>query len=508
MKFTSGIISAVLATSTALGAPSPASDNIGRSTAAAKTPVDIFRVNIAQAPTADGGLDVALDQLVGVHKHNGTIMFVVDATDKQTTGQLSKQYAFGNLVSGSPPRNTSFILPGFFDSHVHAPQFAIIGLGYDMQLLPWLGNYTFPLEESFANAKDGYPANEASPESYIRKEYEKVVKKMITQGTTTASYYATIHPHASYILAEEVARQGQRAYVGKVNTDIGPEPELNESIEKSLAGTREFIELVQGLNKSTVTPVISPRYGLGVSWDLLVQLGDLAREYNLPVQTHVDENPLEIQAVAERFPNTTSYVDLYAQTGLLNVSHMILGHCVHVTDDEISEMLQHPGVGCAPNPLSNFALTSGIAPIRHYLNRGLPVGLGTDASGGYSSSALDSMRSAITGSKALYFQYNRSEEWAHLDYDSALYLATKGSADIMGLGNTIGLIKPGYQWDALEIDILAPGSPPAMDFNTEAGKHGPKYTFDQIVSKFIYEGDDRNIVKVWVDGQKVKDTRA
>lgn len=145
----------------------------------------------------------------------------------------------------------------------------------------------------------------------------------------------------------------------------------------------------------------------------------------------------------------------------------------------------YPGVGCSLCPLSNFALTSGIAPIRYYLNRGLPVGLGTDAAGGNSSSALDSMRSAITGSKALYFQNNRSEEWAQLDFDSALYLTTKGSADVMGLGDRVGLLQPGYQWDALYIDITAKNSPTSMDFNSKAGIYGPSYTMKELVSKYL-----------------------
>ena len=115
------------------------------------------------------------------------------------------------------------------------------------------------------------------------------------------------------------------------------------------------------------------------------------------------------------------------------------------------------------------------------------------------------MRMAIAGSKALYFQHNRSKEWAHLDFDSALYLATKGSADVMGMGDKVGLLKPGYQWDALYIDIAAKGSATSMDYNKDAGKYGPAYSMGELVSKFIYQGDDRNIVKVWVDGKKVKD---
>src|SRR5882672_6649255 len=41
------------------------------------------------------------------------------------------------------------IMPGFIDTHMHLPQFAIIGTGGD--LLTWLKTYTYPEEARFAD---------------------------------------------------------------------------------------------------------------------------------------------------------------------------------------------------------------------------------------------------------------------------------------------------------------------------------------------------------------------
>lgn len=38
-------------------------------------------------------------------------------------------------------------------------------------------------------------------------------------GTTTCSYFATLHLEASKLLVDIVREQGQRAYVGKVSMD-------------------------------------------------------------------------------------------------------------------------------------------------------------------------------------------------------------------------------------------------------------------------------------------------
>jgi guanine deaminase len=50
-----------------------------------------------------------------------------------------------------------------------------------------------------------------------KKVYTKCVKRTLAQGTTTASYYGTIHVPATNILADVCLELGQRAYIGKVS---------------------------------------------------------------------------------------------------------------------------------------------------------------------------------------------------------------------------------------------------------------------------------------------------
>jgi len=75
-----------------------------------------------------------------------------------------------------------------------------------LPLLDWLLKYTFPLESSF---KDPVKANQV---------YTKCVKRTLAQGTTTASYYGTLHLPATNVLADVCLELGQRAYIGKVST--------------------------------------------------------------------------------------------------------------------------------------------------------------------------------------------------------------------------------------------------------------------------------------------------
>lgn len=59
--------------------------------------------------------------------------------------------------------HSQFLVPGFVDTHIHAPQYPNSGTGYDKQLLEWLDAYTFPTEAQFLNP------------SFAKKVYPKVV---------------------------------------------------------------------------------------------------------------------------------------------------------------------------------------------------------------------------------------------------------------------------------------------------------------------------------------------
>lgn len=43
------------------------------------------------------------------------------------------------------------VIPGFVDTHVHAPQYVFTGYGNDLPLFQWLKQYTYPTESKFTD---------------------------------------------------------------------------------------------------------------------------------------------------------------------------------------------------------------------------------------------------------------------------------------------------------------------------------------------------------------------
>jgi len=405
---------------------------------------------------------------------DGKILFVDETENLET---LKTTHAFGDndIIK---LRDGEFLMPGLVDTHIHSSQYPNSGLGLDLPLLEWLDKYTFPLESKYSDGK------------FSEDVYRKVVERTLSNGTTTASYFTTIHKDAAVIMADMVDAYGQRALIGKVCMDCYSPEYYVEKTEESLAATTEFVKTILDRKNPLVLPTITPRFALTCSEELLKGLGDLAKEHDVHIQTHLSESKPEVERAKELFPNHKNYADIYASTGLLN-EKAIMAHCVHVTDEEI-EILKEHNAGVSHCPTSNICLTSGLCPVRKIRDAGVKVGLGTDVSGGYSASILEAMRHTIMTAKCLAIE---GKDYEPLTYREALYLATLGGAEALALDKDIGNFQSGKSFDALLVNLESDSS--AVDLF-------PERKVNDLVQKFIMLGDDRNITRVFVNGQVVK----
>lgn len=364
------------------------------------------------------------------------------------------------------------IIPGFVDLHVHAPQFENRGIGYDKELLPWLETYTFPEESKFANKE------------YAEKIYKDFVQNIWDNGTTRAVTFATLHREAAEILSDLFIKAGIGAYVGKVNMDRNSPDILVETTKDSLENTEKFIK--EYSNKSDlVKPIITPRFVPTCSDELMTGLGEIAKKYSVPVQSHLDENKGEIEWVSFLAPDAKNYSDAYDRFDLFGTTPTIMAHCVYCNDDE-EKLIKDNGVFVAHCPESNIDLSSGIAPILKYMKQGINVGLGSDVSGGHSIAMNKSIVSAIQSSK-LYSLYV-DNQYGNMTLSEGFYLGTKGGGKFFG---NVGSFESGFEFDALIID-------------DSKIKGENDRNLQERLEKFIFVGDDRQIKNRFVAGNEVK----
>jgi len=270
-----------------------------------------------------------------------------------------------------------------------------------------------------------------------------------------------------------------------------PEIYGESSTTESLEEAKASVAGIQALDSPLVSPVITPRFVPTCTRQLLKELGELASTKDLHVQTHLSENKREVEWVRQLEPDCQHYTEVYGKSGLLGPK-TILAHCVHLTDEEV-EMIRSTGSGISHCPNSNFSLKSGVCNVQRLRRAGVKVGLGTDCSGGFSPSLLDAMRQAVIASNVVHFTGEVEEP---LSFSDALYLATRGSAQLLEKEGELGLLEGGALADILLVDMQG-------HENTQLFGHESP---EDMVHKFVFLSDDRNIKSVWVNGRKVKDT--
>lgn len=366
------------------------------------------------------------------------------------------------------------ILPGTIDLHVHAPQFAFRGLGLDLELLHWLRTRAFPEEAKYDDL------------GYAERAYSAFVDDIRRGPNTRAVVFATRHVPATRLLMNILEESGLVTMVGKVNMDRNAPEELREkSSERSLQDTEEWLRICQAKGYANTHPILTPRFTPACTDGLLEGLGEMQRQYKLPVQSHLSENRDEVEWVRKLCPWAKTYGESYDRWGLFGDFDgedvpTIMAHCVWAEDD--AEAMRENGVYVAHCPQSNTNLSSGIAPIRRYLNKGLRVGLGSDVAGGSDTSIFRVMRSAIEVSKLYWRLVDR--DCRPLSLAEAFYLGTAGGGAFFG---NVGRFAPEYEFDAVVLD----------DGNLRAPFD---LSIEERVARAVYYADDRNIRAKYVRG--------
>jgi len=341
--------------------------------------------------------------------------------------------------------------------------------------------------------------------------YTRCIRKTLSHGTTCAAYFATVDVASTNLLADLCLAAGQRALVGRVCMDqLSPEWYRDESAASGLAAARESIEHIRRVDPSSelVRPIITPRFAPSCSAQLLKGLGELAEETGLPVQTHVSENEAEVRLVADLFPGSESYAAVYDSFGLLT-EKTILAHAVHLSQDEV-ELIASRGSKVSHCPCSNSAITSGEARVRWLLDSGVTCGLGTDMSGGYSASVLEAARLASLVSRHVAM---KGDDGAKLSVEEVLFLATRGGAEVVGLGERVGAFEVGMEWDAQLVGLGRVDDAGEVRGVAEGEEEDGNVdvfgweTWEEKVAKWLFNGDDRNTKKVWVKGRLVHERR-
>jgi len=373
--------------------------------------------------TMEGDLSVIRDGAVAV---TGS-----EITDAGTSSDISAKYTSDKIIDGG----NSVVFPGFINTHTHAAMVYFRGIADDLPLQVWLEQHIWPNEMKWLSSE------------FVSDAIELACLEMLKAGVTTYSdmYF---YQHTS---GEKLQKIGMRGVLGSGIIDF-PWKDVAETPDDYFKNCEDLINTWKG--NDLVTPCVAPHATFTCSPDKYLRAKELAEKYDVPLHTHLAETKFEVAECIKRYNKPP--VEHLDSLGFLS-ERVSAAHCVWLTDKEI-EILAAKKVGVAHCIESNLKLASGIAPLPKMLNAGIKVAFGTDgAASNNDLSILGEMSTAAKVHKAV------SLDATVVDSKTALLMATKNGAEMLGLGHTTGSIRSGKKADLVIASLDKPHLAPLYD---------------------------------------------
>jgi 5-methylthioadenosine/S-adenosylhomocysteine deaminase len=317
-----------------------------------------------------------------------------------------------------------WVMPGMINTHGHLGMSLLRGHSDDLPLQSWLTEKMWPFE--------GKMDREA-----VHHARQLAMAEMIKSGTTT--FLEMYHLYMDD-LAEAVVEQGPRAVLMRSMIGLCSESEQREKLKEAVT----FATTWNGDGNGRITTMMAPHAPYTCPPSFIEMIVDEADRIDLPLHTHMAETQREV----EEHRKTYGVHPLvhFEQLGFLKDRHWLLAHCVHLGEEELDILEQHPSVHVSHNPMSNLKLGSGIANVQSMLERGINICLGTDSVA--SNNHLDLVEEMRI---AALLQKGAVLDPTAVPAETAIAMATKNGAKALRLPQ-VGTIEAGKRADFIMID--------------------------------------------------------
>ncbi len=339
------------------------------------------------------------------------------------------------------------LMPGFKNAHTHSAMSFLRSKADDLKLQDWLFGVVIPRED-FLRPKDVYELSKISFLEYL------------TSGITACfdQYYFPLS-------------------TGKAAEDMGMRCVLLGTYNKQFDMVQKLCDIYHQFNDKDGLV----RYCVGVHAEYTLAEGELEKVVETlhilkaPFYVHICETEKEVKECYER--RGMSPVAYFEKMGAYDYGGGGY-HCCYFSDKDIEIFKKHNcfAVTC---PGSNSKLASGIAPISKYLEKGLPVAIGTD--GPASNNCLDMFKEMTLLSS---LQKLSLKDPSALPAFEILKMATVNGARAMGLFDC-DILEVGKKADIIEIDLSRPNMQP----------------LNNIVNNIVYSGSKDNIKMTMINGK-------
>ncbi len=350
------------------------------------------------------------------------------------------------------------VVPGFINGHSHAYQILMRGWADDLPFDRWRSDALYKVVPQLS-PQDVYWA------------FRLAFDEMLAAGITTVAEFFYLNGAGNAHAQEAIraaADSGIRLVFARTWMDADYAPAaFRESIDQAQQRTAALMD-----EFPDVHVCVAPHSLHAASRDMIRASGEFARTRDCMLHVHVAEAQYEGAQTLERFGETP--ISLLQRLDALSERTVAI-HAIYITDAE-KDLLEQAGANVVHNPMTNQYLGDGICDVTGLIERGVIVGLGTDAD--VKPSILDEMRSASLLQKI-----------AHLD-GSAL-----GARTAFSLGTSNGA--RALNVDAGDFRVGAYADYAVIDVSGEN-------PWIPLVNHLVYRAESADVRETYVGGRRVR----
>lgn len=359
---------------------------------------------------------------------------------------------------------SALIVPGLIDCHQHLCHYQWTYLVRGLR--QWLDRI-YRLEIEFEDAV------------HAREIARRFYGCLVRNGTTTCCVHGPYFVTGTDAAFEAAAQTGLRVLMGMNAADRNlPEP-LRRSPRQAIEDAVRLWAKWDNGGKGQLDYCFTVRPAYCASAELLHGMAQAATAHSARLQNHLAEDADMQREILRYFPGASGEVSVYERTGFLG-PRTIMAHGIFLDDLEM-DRLAYLGTSLIHCPRSNLLTSPRQMPLARLSRRGIAVGLGTDLGGGKGLSMFRVMEDAMKASR-------------DISVHDALRLATIGGARALGLDSRIGTLEVGKEADFVVL------RPKAFQERADAGL----MDIEGALSSLVFNGDDRDVVAVYVNGAKLK----
>lgn len=382
---------------------------------------------------------------------NGAVIVKDNKIVEVGDASIADKYSANKVIDA----HGGIVMPGLINAHQHIPMIAFRGLGEE-GIENRLFGYFMPLE-----------SNKLSRD-LIHKATTHGCIEMALGGVTT---YADMYYYEDEI-AEATKEIGLRGVLGE--TVIKNPTVDSPQAYGGLAYAEEFIKNYK--HDELIVPAVAPHADYSLSAEKLLECKALGDKYDVPVLCHIAEMNTDHDKIG--LDSNTSVIQYLDNIGFLS-PRLLCAHSIYVDDKDL-DIMKSRGCSVSYNPLANAKGATGIANAKAMLDKGIPVGIGTD--GPMGNNFADIIPSLSYASSMQRLKY---DDRTIMTPDVVLRMATRGGAEALGLLDKLGSLEAGKLADIIIIE-------------TDSANMVPNY---EPYATVVFSSTSSNVNTVMVNGK-------